>query len=167
MGEQKPAFGVTPAHLSLDAGAPIGRKIELWLVVELEFVTFERAPHLPLELVVALHLGIEIQVVEPDLAAALLLRPIEGAISIRDQLVGIVAALRKERHTNAGPDLNFAAADAEWLGHELDEPLSKIRRPRRAWHIEGNYAKLVAAKRAKVSLSRVAGRSRLTTIRSS
>ena len=74
-----------------------------------------------------------------------MLRPIEGAISTRDQLVGIVTALRKERHTDADPDLDFAVADAEWLGHELDEPLRQIRGPRRACDIGGNDGKLVAA----------------------
>ena len=59
-GGQEPALGVTPAHQSLDAGAAIGRKIELWLIVEFELVAFERAAHLPLELLAPLHFGIEI-----------------------------------------------------------------------------------------------------------
>ena len=136
---------MTPTHQSLDPRAPIGRKIELWLIVKFELVAFERPAQLALEQLAALHFGIEIKVVEPDLPPALVLRPIQRAISTRDQLVGIVAALWKERHTDADPDLDFAVADAEWLGHEFDRPLRKFRRPRRACDIGGNDGKLVTA----------------------
>ena len=90
-----------------------------------------------------MHFGIEFPVVEPDLPTALVLRPVEGAISACDQLVGIVTALGKECRTDADPDLNLAVADAEWLGHELDQPLRKIRGRPRACYIGGNDGKLI------------------------
>src|SRR5262245_21536069 len=134
-----------PAQQRLDPDASIGREIELRLVVQLELVALERATHLALELPVALHFGIEIEDVETNLAAALLLGPIERAISPRHQLVRVVATLRKVRDTDADPDADFAVSDAERLGHELDEPVREVRGPRRACDVRGDDGELVAA----------------------
>ena len=78
-----------------------------------------------------------------------MLRPIERAISTRDQLVRIVATPRKKRHTDADADLDLTVADVKWLGHQLDKPLRQIGSPLLGLQYRGNDRKLVAAKARK------------------
>ena len=64
------------------------------------------------------------------------------------------------------PMLDFAVADAEWLGHELDQPMRKSAAPAEPATSGASTANSSPPNRAKVSLSRMAGRSRLATMRS-
>ena len=142
---QEPALGVTPAHQCLDAGAAIDRKIELWLIVEFELVAFERAAYLPLELLVPLHFGIEFPVVEPSLPTALVLCPIEGAISTAISWSGSLLPSGKRATPTLIPIWTSPSPTRNGSAMSLMSRCARSAALSRACHIERNDGKLVAA----------------------
>ena len=116
VGEQQAALGMAPAHQRLGAAALAPADVDDGLVVQLEFVAQQRAPHVLFELAavarVRLHGGLE----EAIAVAALGFRLVEREVGVAHELVGVAGVLRRQRDADRGADDDLASIDVVGLG---------------------------------------------------
>ncbi len=107
---------MTPAHQRLGAAALLAADVDDGLVVQLEFVAQQGAPHVLFEVAAVarfrLHGGLE----EAIAVAALGLRLVEREVGMANERVGVVGVLRRERDADRGADDDLASVDIVRLG---------------------------------------------------
>ena len=126
------AIGMVPAHQRLDPDHPVGRELELRLVVDDELLAGQRLAQLALEGHRAaggdVHLGGE----EAVGVAARLLGPVHGELGVLQQRLDGAAVGRGHGDADAGADVHLAGADHERRGEGLAQPPRQLGRIVRA-----------------------------------
>ena len=116
-GNEQAALRMTPAHQRLGAAALAPADVDDGLVVQLEFVAQQGAPHVLFELAAVarfrLHGGLE----EAIAVAAFGLRLVEREVGVADERIGVGGVLlRRERDADRGADDDLASVDVVGLG---------------------------------------------------
>ena len=112
-----------PADQGLQPDDPAAAGVHLGLVVQHELVTFQRLSELvfqqhPLEGARVHHLGIELEIVSPQL-----LRMVHGGVRIFDQGVQVPAVVRVDADADAYRHEHLVPPELERSCHDVDDAL--------------------------------------------
>ena len=125
IGEQQAAFRMAPAHQRLGAAALPLADVDDGLVVQLEFVAQQRAPHVLFELAAVARLRLHGGLEEAIAVAAFGFRLVEREVGMAHERVGVVGVLRRQRDADAGADDDLAAIDVVRLGEARQDAVGQ------------------------------------------
>ncbi len=125
VGRHQPSLGVAPAGQGLDTVHPPCAQVGLGLVVHLQLVAGQSAPQLPHHHQAIGRVAVPLDVVLLD-AAPLLLGEVHRDVGVLQQLVEIVAVVRRDGHADAGADVDEQPLEDDGRRELGEQPLGGL-----------------------------------------